>query len=263
MARGIYNMDVEALIPYINMVLPLPAPVLYVLDYLQTAIVICTTPRGSFLRIPYSLWLVYTTYWYNLKANESCQDCIEKLYFSIFSLVQTTHCINLLLIIGLDATTVPYRKQSKDHAGVWPRIWSAFRMTFNPRGVNTPWQIKNIPPFSSFYGGKPRRARFLVRQSFMLAWQYLVLDALLTVTHATWGGKGGVEFSYLDTPDGRLSIQTITQMVASFFVTHLALDSVHRVLSMFFVALTLSEPSDWPPLFGSMWDSYTLRLFWG
>ena len=261
--KSIYSMDVDTLRPYLAAVFPPPAPVLYILGCLQTAIVICTTPRGSMFRIAYSLWLVYTTYWFNLKVNEYCADCIQKLYISLFTVVQTVHCINLLVIIGLEGSSVPYRKLSKDHTSILSRVRAAFEMTLNPRGINTPWQIKNIPPFSPFYGGRPRRGKFILRQSFVFAWQYVVLDILLSFTHATWGGKGDVHLSHLRIPHGRLSPQTVTQMVASFLVTHLALDLVYRSVSLVFVTLWLTDPTDWPPMFGSMWDSYTLRLFWG
>ena len=87
----------------------LPAPVLYLLGCLQTAIIICTTPRGSLFRVAYSLFLVFTTYHYYLKANEFCEDCIQKLYINLFAFVHTIHCINLLIIIGLDAEAVAYR----------------------------------------------------------------------------------------------------------------------------------------------------------
>lgn len=243
-------------------VLALPTPVLYLLQCLQTGLVICTTPKGSFFRFVYSLWLVFTTYQYYLKANEYCADCIQKLHFVLYSFVQTIHCVNLLLIIGLDRETLACRRQPNDHAGVFWRIWSAVEMTFNPRGINTAWQIRNIPPFSRFLGSKPGRVKFLLRQVAVFAWQYLVLDVLVHVAHSYWD-ENGKNKSHLDVPDGPLSIQMTIQMVSSFFVTRLALDLIHRALSIVFVVLHLSAPQDWPPLFGSMWDSYTLRMFWG
>lgn len=242
-------------------VFPLTAPVLYFLHCFQTAIVICTTSEGSPFRVCYSLWLVYTTYQFHLKTHELCADCIQKLYINLFAFVHTVHCINLLLITGLDGETVAHRKQPHDHAGISWRVWSALEMTFNPRGINTPWQIRSIPHFSPFFPGKPGRAKFLVRQLFVLVWQYLVLDVLLYYSHEAW--TKGKRLSHLDVPDGLFSMQTVSQMVASFFVTRLSLDLIHRSLSIFCVATFLSAPHDWPPMFGSMWDTYTLSLFWG
>lgn len=244
----------------------LPAPVLYLLGCLQTAVIICTTSRGSLFRVAYGLFLVFTTYQYYLKANEFCEDCIQKLYINLFSFVHTIHCINLLLIIGLDAETVASRKQPNDHAGILSRIWSAFDMTFNPRGINTPWQIRGLPQ-SSFFEGKPIRGKFLIRQLCIFAWQYVVFDVLISVAHERWEDQAtsaeGKELSHLETPAGPLSLQITIQMVASFFVTRLALDLIHRLMSMVTVGTYLSDPTDWPPMFGSIWDSYTLRLFWG
>jgi hypothetical protein len=240
---------------------PLPTLVLYFLQCLQTAIVICTTSKGSSFRGGYSLWLVYSTYLCHLKTHELCADCIQKLYINLFAFVHTVHCINILLIIGLDGETVAHRKQLHDHGGILWRIWSALEMTFNPRGINTPWQIRSIPHFSPFFSGKPGRVKFLARQMSIIAWQYLVLDVLLNDSHERW--TKGRHLSHLDVPDGLLSMKTVAQMVGSFLVTRLSLDLIHRSLSVFCVATFLSAPHDWPSMFGCMWDTYTLSLFWG
>ena len=94
-----------------------------------------------------------------------------------------------------------------------------------------------------------------------MAWQYLVLDVLLNDSHERWAK--GRHLSHLDVPDGLLSMNTVAQMVGSFLVTRLSLDLIHRSLSVFCVATFLSAPHDWPSMFGSVLDTYTLSLFWG
>ena len=37
----------------------------------------------------------------------------------------------------------------------------------------------------------------------------------------------------------------------------------HHGLSIFFVALGLDQPEEWPPLYGSPWEMYSVRRFWG
>ncbi|KAL0937006.1 toxin biosynthesis protein [Colletotrichum truncatum] len=44
----------------------------------------------------------------------------------------------------------------------------------------------------------------------------------------------------------------------------MTLECYHAILAVFFVAvLRLDDPDDWPPLFGSLADAWTIRRFWG
>lgn len=71
----------------------------------------------------------------------------------------------------------------------------------------------------------------------------------------------------------RLFLRTVTThdiLLRLFFSSMWILDSVaqleasHALLSILFVAiLRVDEPEEWPPLFGSPFEAYTLRRFWG
>jgi hypothetical protein len=42
-----------------------------------------------------------------------------------------------------------------------------------------------------------------------------------------------------------------------------AIDMTHRTLGILYVGLGAVEPSEWVPLFGSLYDAYSLQKFWG
>jgi hypothetical protein len=44
--------------------------------------------------------------------------------------------------------------------------------------------------------------------------------------------------------------------------TLLQMDFQHRVLSILMVCSGISEPEDWPPLFGSVWEMYSVQNLW-
>lgn len=53
-------------------------------------------------------------------------------------------------------------------------------------------------------------------------------------------------------------------LVLNFVWTSWAIISAyHRALSVFFVAVGLDEPEEWPTLYGSPWEMYSVRRFWG
>ncbi|KAJ5232498.1 hypothetical protein N7468_005454 [Penicillium chermesinum] len=48
-----------------------------------------------------------------------------------------------------------------------------------------------------------------------------------------------------------------------FCGSRIILDCHYRALSICFVSLMPEDPTDWPPAFGKMAESYTIRKFWG
>ncbi|KAJ0357258.1 hypothetical protein COL154_010301 [Colletotrichum chrysophilum] len=57
-----------------------------------------------------------------------------------------------------------------------------------------------------------------------------------------------------------LRIFTVFSWIWSNF---LILESYHAILSTTFVLLGIDNPADWPPLFGSITDAWTVQRFWG
>ncbi|PWY93565.1 hypothetical protein BO94DRAFT_563945 [Aspergillus sclerotioniger CBS 115572] len=123
------------------------------------------------------------------------------------------------------------------------RLKSALELRANLRRVNTPRETKNIPPFPKYYAKRGiTRGRFLVRETVIAVWQYLVLDVL---TVELW-----IE-------------RLITTLVAWFIVSRILSEFYYRSFAVPCVALRVESPENFPTLFNKMVDAYTLRGFWG
>ncbi|KAJ5924400.1 hypothetical protein N7466_008587 [Penicillium verhagenii] len=174
--------------------------------------------------------------------------------------------LNLLLINPKDNTDLPQEIQS-----LVARIYYSTRLFTQPRGINTPWQIKNAPAQPAYYAkrgmNQPPRGRFLLRNTAIAVWQYLALDVFATL--ALQQAREQEESQILPpTVQWDLSVEQwieriISNLVAGFVVSRLLIDFHHRAFSILIVGLGLDSPSNCPPLFGRAADAGSLRGFWG
>ena len=142
----------------------------------------------------------------------------------------------------------------------------AIALLFGTRGVNTPWQAKNTPPFSSKYSSRPpSRLQFLARRCLTLIFGFLIMDFGTTLPLDP-------KIFALDTIPffARLSHVTFEEMAVRTINT-IALWVINYAFICFFancwavvaVGLGWSRPEAWPPGFGNMSDAWTLRRYWG
>jgi hypothetical protein len=110
---------------------------------------------------------------------------------------------------------------------------------------------------------------FLARQLAVLSWQYLTLDFVFFLPTLQSAeelqhlyGKG-LEYRYLDLTTEQWVARVSSSLLTWLLVTRILVDGWHRTLSIIFVGSGFLRPDAWPPLFGSVWDAYTLRKFWG
>ena len=68
----------------------------------------------------------------------------------------------------------------------------------------------------------------------------------------------------------RIHVVTVREtLVRSWLVFHFVWSAwatftgLHNVISLMAVSVGLDEPGDWPPLYGSIYEIYTIRRFWG
>ena len=176
--------------------------------------------------------------------------------------VTVIHAFNLLHLNPLDKDEI-LRQRVTASDGLSHSIHGSVRLLFGLRGLNTPWQVKGIPPQPAFLSRKGdssiSRGRYLLRQAIFLAWQYLAMDVLyiLSVRKAS----SNVESVGISGPMPWSSRIYIT-VLAWFVVARLLVDSFYRFAAL--IAVGMGDcPGNWPPLIGSMWDAYTLRYFWG
>ncbi|KGO76359.1 hypothetical protein PITC_017990 [Penicillium italicum] len=151
------------------------------------------------------------------------------------------------------------------------RLVEAVKLLTCTRAVNTLRQVKNVPPFPAYYTKRdPKvisRGRFLVRETAIAIWQFLVLDmnSALASTQAMSDQDEDLSISsgpQWDIPGREWIAQVIQTFTTWFIVSRILLSFYYRVASIIFVSLG-DSPLNSPPLIGRMADVYTLRNFWG
>jgi hypothetical protein len=258
---------------YFEMALTVGIPLLAQIFFncCSTSVIVVSTNKRSWIRPLTGLFAAYLGYQQFL----ACLDFSDSLLYNgtaaAVSFAQVLHLNNLLWINGVDLRDLVPEADEKGTLAAFRRLPSALSLTLNPRGIGTKWQVKYVPAWPAFYpNGKPSsRAVFLARQLFHLCWQYIALDFMYFTPslqspeeQAIMYGKG-LEYRYFDlTLDqwiGRVSMTTVGWL----FVARIMITFWHTSLSIIFVASGISRPEDWPPIFGSISDAYTLRNFWG
>lgn len=187
------------------------------------------------------------------------------------ALLVMVQCGNLLLIQALDSTDLQ-RTVYKQSDSSTTKTMRTLCLVFNLRGVNTPWQVKSVGTFPRFYAsdsndGRIARHWYVVRQLLIIAWQYLFLDIIQTSELQSTPEMNeklfskGSEYMYPATPEqwaARISVG----LIAWIGPARVNLDLWYRCLGLIFVTIGISNPEDWPPLFGNMLEAYTLRGWW-
>lgn len=236
----------------------------YLIQNSIPAVLLVVTPKRSPLRyfgIPCMIWIAHRFMIPFAPAGSPtwCQAICQLVVVAL-------QAINLLLINPLDRqdlTRVVRNSQSKISY-----FLAAGRALVYTRGINTPWQVKNVQSQPRYYMRRgtpvPDRSRFLLRQSAILAWQYLALDIVQTLSAQR--ASQDKELS----PEAQWNVSSSqwferagTHLAIWFVVNRLIGDSVYRLLSIICVSLGIDSPSDWPSAFGRMTEAYTLRNFWG
>ncbi|EIW53509.1 uncharacterized protein TRAVEDRAFT_134083 [Trametes versicolor FP-101664 SS1] len=142
--------------------------------------------------------------------------------------------------------------------GFLVRMWYAGCIHHNWRLVGTNVQVANVPP--PFKG---TRAQYLVRRLRQICLGLVMLDISEAYMHTHLHlFTPGVKEAYF--PPGLMGFLARAGCMAVWLViTYTVLNMSYCVLSSAVVATCLSEPADWPDLFGSLYDAYTVRRVWG
>ncbi|KAL4868258.1 membrane bound O-acyl transferase family-domain-containing protein [Aspergillus spectabilis] len=131
------------------------------------------------------------------------------------------------------------------------------------RGLHTRWQAKNTPMWPRFYDGQYwSRAFFIQRQTAIAIWQGLMLAFLCAVwqRHSSF-----LMASFISCPETlhQTGMRAILSLSMWLLFARLIGDFNYRIVSIISTALKTSDFQDWPPLFNSMLEAWTLRRFWG
>ena len=182
-------------------------------------------------------------------------------------------CCNFLVIRRFDSNDLAEEKVFRRSDSLVIKLYRVVCLIFNVRGIGTPWQAKHLSDFPKFFTGRngtrePTRGWFVIRQLVIVAWQYLLLDfiyasAMETLPEDTQRMFGhGLEYTYLDATAEQWMGRFIVGVVTWAIPGRVTIDFTYRILSIIAVLFGFSSPDQWPPLFGSIWDAYTIRGFW-
>lgn len=237
-----------------------------------TGTLIATTARNSLPRVIGVFVLAFILY----------QQLIKVPYIRGFDAVRGTaassfivvflQSVNLLLITGIDANDLICDKLADASMGIRGRIDAAMKLIGSPRAIGTGWQVKGTPPHPAFYEPNrksPDRGIFVLRQTLIFISQYLLIDAITT----SFSGVSiedrirlmgpGTQFLFWGATSEQWMARIKISLIGWFVVSRLLIDATYRICSIVAVVLGGSSPEVWPPFFGSMWDAYTIRGFWG
>ena len=156
------------------------------------------------------------------------------------------------------------------HVSTMGRVRFGLFTTWAARLANSPWEVRNTPPF---HAGDapfvPSRGRFLRDSALKLTACILIIDLVGLVP--TQPAQNFILFSGARVPlFARLvdvtSEEALVRVVVSLLVwiiNYCILEAIYDTLAIVFVALGLTGVSPWRPIFGNSEDCRSLRRFWG
>ncbi|EAL89236.1 Acetyltransferase pyr8 [Aspergillus fumigatus] len=246
---------------------------LYLAFTVPTAFVIITTPKSSFLRLAWTPCLLYILYRFSLQVPSLTTSQFLNGVAAGQATVAALQCLNLLLITKLDERELVHAGLCIPSSSLLVRVACAWALLVNFRGIGTVWEVKNVPQHAA-YLQKPKqhrlsRRRYVLRESAIIIWQYLLLDLIHMSTKDTPPGDlarlfgPGLEYRYLDATAeqwfGRVSVGIFSWLVPS----RVCLNIVSRIYCLVLVVLRISAPESCRPSFGRVRDACTIRGFWG
>jgi hypothetical protein len=135
--------------------------------------------------------------------------------------------------------------------GLRAKILWTLDITFNKRRVGWQRPVKTLPNFSSKNPSyTPSRTQFLIFRTIRLILSYLFIDFVMS-------------FPLPDLQQPQTSLETIVIGIWFTSSVYLVHSSTYDLYSVIAVGLHLSEVEAWPPRFGSLYEVYSVRRFWG
>jgi hypothetical protein len=218
--------------------------------------------RWRLLSLVFILWLAYLEFNSAFEAPRSSKKHNTSLTANSF--IYTAQLVNILWLNSVSAEDFkPTKVPTTAHLS---RIrnnsfWSILQLVaLNFRGIGTPWKIKNVPQFSTYYPGRiPRsRVQFLIRQIAVVTFQILVVDLTLTLFRTKYHSLG----SGLAMREQWL-FREYYSVAAWWLINRCFLSASYNLIAIIGVATSLYSIEDFPPLMGSISSAYTLRNYWG
>jgi hypothetical protein len=197
-------------------------------------------------------------------------NSVFKVIITFFTFIKVLHFLSIHGIIGVDLCDIGGQNTKMQASGDFRHFCTALRLATSTRGIRTKFEIKGIPSSSNKFisTGTHHRTRFLIRQIAIVAWQYLAIDLLyfglaqhMQATRLHLYNPGSEFLSAWTTVDEMVA--RVVLLIIGVPACLILLDVIYRVFSVIFVATCMTRWEDWPPVFGSVCNAYTVRSFWG
>ncbi|OQE22657.1 hypothetical protein PENFLA_c012G03048 [Penicillium flavigenum] len=208
-----------------------------ILQCLIPSVFLITTPKRSairYLSIPCMIWIVYHMMYPVQNPGYTSTNFLGSSTTFVLTALD-------LLLINPQAGS-DFVDANGNTKGFFYRLVEAVRLVTCARAVNTPRQVKNVPPFPEYYTKRdPKvipRGRFLVRETAIAVWQFLALDvfSVLALMQAM-NEQDEVSSDQWNIPGRALIEQAIQSLVAWFVVSRILLSFYYRVASIVFEIL--------------------------
>lgn len=217
--------------------------------------------------------LVICLYILFYRDTQFLQNETLKIALNTFSIIQIGHIVRIVSVDRL--SYIPEQLQHANHSKVaisttdGRRFSWALSAVFNFRAIHTTEQAKGTPRFHRGHiNYVPSRMRFLSVKCLTLTVRILIL--------AVWGGGWpllhlpddcAAPKEYLFSRLGDVTPQEVVQRTWATFLFwlrgYLNHSTAYDLISVVCVASKQSNPISWPPMYGSLTDSYTIRGWWG
>lgn len=247
---------------------------LWLMTFAPPALLLILTPKTSLLRW---LWLpcfVALSHALCLEVITVSVLSLTKLFLILFSLNASMIVVAMLVVVRPDdkdlARAGVYR--STDSLAIkFTRVLGHFQ---NFRAVGTSWESKRVDPHPRFLQARKQSEGrisvkwFIVRQAVIAAWQWFFLDVQFLAgmeqpqdeMHAMIGDD--FEFTYRNLTPDQWRGRVIVGVALCVTSARLAIDLWYRITSIIVMSLGFSTPEMWPPLYGSLFETYTIRGCW-
>ncbi|EXJ56362.1 uncharacterized protein A1O5_12629 [Cladophialophora psammophila CBS 110553] len=145
------------------------------------------------------------------------------------------------------------------------RLLSGLKLLFSPRLYVS---RKAIPPFDSKEPNYvPTRSKFLCRQAIRIAWMVATYYCIfhrysLRILVTDYARPREHLLRRLPQVSGRETIVRVYTAFKEHFRNYLLMSLGHSTTSLVGVFLFQDDPADWPPLYGSLKDAYTVRRYY-
>ncbi|SMQ47117.1 unnamed protein product [Zymoseptoria tritici ST99CH_1A5] len=270
------------------------APLCMAFQSLLTAVLIWTTPKHSMIRWATLPFLMYLGYICTATGPNFTLQTTLFMCFTVGGYINALHCINFLCLSPLDHVamreemrrwqsgkqekgasdehdqnvqdTRSAEKHHEEHSWVY-KLYFTTAALWSLRGVGTAWQPKSIPQFPA--GQIPGRAAFIRRQVILIFFTYCLVDWITSqkqTPEAAVSWAEGKEWLWLARNPHKVTAQDLVARALATFMSwfllgRLMLEMWHRIFSVIFVGSGISEVRQWPPLWGSYSDCFTLRRY--